>query len=177
MTCARSILLSMLVMLPAAAVDAGTGRTPGGSIPEITALYQSFKGTTTGSGSFLSTLNSSACSGFSAVAGSDVVYTWVAQSGVNPNFPLHLDFFVRPEAGFDAVVYALSELDDGTTCVAAVDWDSAGNQEMLHVEEQLIAGHRYYLYIDSRNPAALSGSFGLYVSTFIPVELQSFRID
>ena len=115
-------------------------------------------------------------SGFGPVQGPDVVYTWVATTG-NPSFPLHLDFIVTPQSGFDPVVYALSELDDGATCVAAIDTFGAGGMELLHVKEQLIPGHRYYLYIDSRNPAALAGDFELFVSTFISVELQSFTIE
>ena len=150
--------------------------TDRGAIPELTALYQTVNATTTGQGYFVSTLSSAACSGFGPVQGPDVVYTWVATTG-NPSFPLHLDFIVTPQSGFDPVVYALSELDDGATCVAAIDTFGAGGMELLHVKEQLIPGHRYYLYIDSRNPAALAGDFELFVSTFISVELQSFTIE
>lgn len=137
---------------------------------------QSINASTAGETNFVGALASSACSGFGPVQGPDLVYTWLAQAG-NPSFPLHLDFFVTPQPGFDPVVYALSELDDGATCVAAIDTFGAGATEMLHVEEQLIPGHRYYLYIDSRNSAALAGDFNLLVSTFIPVELQSFTIE
>ena len=150
--------------------------TDGTGIPELTALYQTVNATTYGQGYFVSTLSSAACSGFSLVQGPDVVYTWVAATG-NPSFPLHLDFIVRPQPGFDPVVYALSELDDGSTCVAAIDTFGAGGMEVLHVEEQLIPGHRCYLYIDSRNSAALAGDFQLFVSTFISVGLQSFTIE
>lgn len=170
-----SIPLAIIVLDPARAAD--VGRSPTGQIPELTALHQTEQGST-GVTSFVSTLSSAACSKFSAVPGPDVVYTWVAQVGnpYDPGFPLHLDFFVRPQAGFDAVVYALSELDNGASCIAAVDWAGPGEQEMLHTEEQLIPGQRYYLYIDSRTQGH-RGNYSLVVSTFIPVELQSFTIE
>lgn len=148
----------------------------GAGIPELTELFQTINASTAGQTPFVSTLASDACSEFSAVQGPDLVYTWLAQTD-NPSLPLHLDFYVMPQQGFDPVVYALSELDDGATCVAAVDSGGVGATEMLHVEEQLVPGHRYYLYIDSRNLAALAGDFELFVSTFISVELQSFTID
>lgn len=173
-----SLVFSVLAACPAATgLAAETPRSiDGGGISELTALFQTIDATTQGSSNYVSTLNSAACSGIGAVQGPDVVYTWLAQTG-NPVFPLHLDFFVTPQAGFDVVVYALSELDNGASCVAAVDLAGPGSQEMLHVEEQLTPGHRYYLYVDSRNAAAPSGSFRLYVSTFVPVELQSFTIE
>lgn len=156
---------------------ANSSRSPDGAgIPELTELFQTIDASTAGQTPFVSTLASAACSGFSAVQGPDLVYTWLAQTD-NPSLPLHLDFHVTPQPGFDPVVYALSELDDGATCVAAIDTGGPGAPEMLHVEEQLVPGHRYYLYIDSRNSAASAGDFRLLVSTFISVELQSFTID
>ena len=174
----RPVLLSTLAAWTLlAGIATAAPRTPdGANIPELTVLFQTITADTTGSSSFVSTLSSAACSGFSAVSGPDLVYTWLAQTN-DPNFPLHLDFLVTPHASFDTVVYALSELDDGSTCVAAVDQVGAGRMEMLHVEEQLIPGHRYYLYIDSRSPTASAGEFQLHVTTFVPVELQSFSIE
>jgi len=172
-----SILSVFAVVFAATSFAANAPRSSDGAgIPELTELFQTIKASTAGQTSFVQTLSSAACSGFSTVLGPDLVYTWVAQTD-NLLLPLHLDFHVTPQPGFDPVVYALSELDDGATCVAAIDGFGAGQKEMLHVEEQLIPGHRYYLYIDSRNSAASSGQFQLLVSTFIPVELQSFTID
>ena len=178
MSRAYPIVLSMLVacVMPIDVAMASGQRPTGSDIPELTSLNQVVNDTTLGSSNFVSALDSVACSGFTAVPGPDLVYTWLAQTG-DPDFPLHLDFLVTPEAAFDTVVYALSELDDGASCVAATDNIGPGAQEMLHVEEQLTPGHRYYLYIDSRNASAPSGSFQLRVSTFIPVELQSFSIE
>ncbi len=150
--------------------------TDGAGIPELTALHQTVDGNTTGEPNYVSALTSAACSAIGAVPGPDLVYTWLASTN-NPSLPLHLDFLVTPQAGFDVAVYALAELDDGASCVAAIDGHGAGTTEMLHVEEQLTPGHRYYLYIDSRNGAAISGAFQLRVSTFIPVELQTFTIE
>lgn len=175
----RSTCLLVLSILTAMTTGSAlaTSRTPDGAdIPELTVLLQTVDGDTTGEPSHVSALTSAACSAIGAVPGPDVVYTWLATTD-NPNFPLHLDFLVGPRAGFDVVVYALGELDNGASCVAAVDLSAAGESEMLHVEEQLTPGHRYYLYIDSRNGAAGSGAFQLVVSTFIPVELQSFTIE
>lgn len=172
----RGCVLLSVVSCAAMASGVSAQRTAGGAIPELTHLFQTIDGTTSGGSNFVSTLNSAACSGISSVPGPDVVYTWLAQTG-NPNFPRHLDFFVTPAAGFDAVVYALSELDNGASCVAAVDLGAAGVGEMLHVDEQLVPGQRYYLYIDSRNGSAISGAYRLYVSTFIGVELQRFTIE
>ena len=172
-----SILAAVAVLSTAKSFAADARRsTDGSGIPELTKLFQTINASTAGESSFVSTLASAACSGFGNVQGPDLVYTWLAQTG-NPTFPLHLDFYVTPQQGFDPVVYALGELDDGATCVAAVDLYGAGVTEMLHVEEQLTPGHRYYLYVDSRNPAAIAGDFELFVSTFIPVELQSFTIE
>ncbi len=172
-----STLAAFAVFPMATSLAADTPRSPDGAgIPELTKLFQSIDASTAGESSFVWTLASAACSGFGPVQGPDLVYTWVARTD-NPSFPLHLDFVVTPQPGFDPVVYALSELDDGATCVAAIDTFGAGAAELLHVEEQLIPGHRYYLYIDSRNSAALEGDFNLFVSTFISVELQSFTID
>jgi hypothetical protein len=172
------LIFSVFAVSPAAtSIAANSLRSTGGAeIPELTELYQTVNGTTAGGTSIVSTLASVACSGFGPVQGPDLVYTWLAQTD-NPVLPLHLDFLVTPQPGFDAVVYALSELDNGATCVAAADIFGSGGGEMLHVEEQLTPGHRYYLYIDSRNSAALAGDFQLVVSTFIPVELQSFTIE
>ena len=172
-----SIFSVFAVVSAATSFAANSPRSSDGAgIPELTELYQTIKASTTGQPAFVQTLSSAACSGFSAVQGPDLVYTWLAQTG-NSSFPLHLDFIVTPEPGFDPVVYALSELDDGATCVAAIDTFGPGHAELLHVEEQLIPGHRYYLYIDSRNSDAPAGQFQLLVSTFIPVELQSFTIE
>lgn len=172
-----SILAAFAGFSPVTSIAANSLRSPDGSgIPELTALFQTIDASTVGQSDFVSTLASAACSGFSAVQGPDVVYTWLAQTG-NTSFPLHLDFYVTPQPGYDLIVYALSGLDDGATCVAAVDLGGAGVMEMLHVDEQLISGHRYYLYIDSRNSSAIEGDFHLLVSTFIPVELQSFTIE
>ena len=173
---AFSIVLSILTAIPMGTVSAAPRSPDGVDIPELTVLLQTVKGSTTGEPSYVSALTSAACSAIGAVPGPDVVYTWLATTD-NPNFPLHLDFIVSPQAGFDVVVYALSELDNGASCVAVIDVGAAGVSEMLHVEEQLTPGHRYYLYIDSRNGAASSGAFELLVSTFIPVELQSFTIE
>ena len=175
---AHTILLSTIASWPllAGIVDAAPRTPDGADIPELTVLFQTIVADTTESSNFVSTLSSAACSGFSTVSGPDLVYTWLAQTS-DPNFPLHLDFLVTPQSNFDTVVYALSELDDGSTCVAATDQVGAGRMEMLHVEEQLVPGHRYYLYIDSRSPTASAGQFQLHVSTFVPVELQSFSIE
>lgn len=178
MSHACSIVFSVLTAFSTTtAFAADSLRSPDGmGIPELTMLYQTIDATTFDQGHFVSLLSSAACGGFGPVQGPDVVYTWLATTG-DPSFPLHLDFLVSPQPGFDPVVYALSELDDGSTCIAATDIFGAGAAEMLHVEEQLIPGHRYYLYIDSRNKAGLAGDFRLFVSTFIPVELQSFTIE
>ena len=145
-------------------------------MPELTALYQTINARTAGQPPFFLTLASEACSGVSTVQGPDLVDTWLAQTD-NAAFPLHLDFIVGPQPGFDPVAYALSEIDDGATCVAAIDTFGAGGAAVLHVQEQLIPGHRYSQYIDSRNSSALADDFQLVVSTFIPVELQSFNIE
>ena len=86
-------------------------------MPELTALYQTINARTAGQPPFFLTLASEACSGFSTVQGPDLVYTSLAQTD-NASFPLHLDFIVRPQPGFDPGAYALSEIDDGATCVA-----------------------------------------------------------
>lgn len=169
-----AILLGSILSIPA--MGSALARLPGvsGTSPiQITTVPEEFTGSTLDGTSGVSALTSPACAGAAAMPAAEVIYTWVAQ----PPTGLHIDFTVTPANGFDTAIYVLAELDDGASCVIVADNFGPGIQEDIHLEDLLVPGHRYYLYVDSAVGAQHAGDFHLLVWMFISVELQSFDID
>ncbi|MEZ5461298.1 hypothetical protein [Dokdonella sp.] len=152
---------------------ARTAGIDGTSPVPITMLPQDFSGTTVGGSSAVSTLSSAACAGAPPMAAAESIYTWVAMPPTGP----HIDFTLTPESGFDAAIYVLEELGNGASCIIVADNSGPGMPEDIHLEELLVPGHRYYLYVDSSAGAQHAGDFDLLAWVFIAVELQSFDID
>jgi hypothetical protein len=167
-------LSGLLIFMAAPGIAAARSAGIDGTSPvPITMLPQDFSGSTVGGASGVSTLSSAACAGAPSMPASEAIYTWVA----TPPTGLHIDFTLTPESGFDAAIYVLGELDNGASCVIVADNFGPGIAEDIHLEELLIPGHRYYLYVDSSAGPQHAGDFDLLAWVFIAVELQSFDID
>jgi len=158
-----------LIAAPPVPMPTGTA-TPIGSLP------LTFTGSTSGAANQVSSVASSACAQVTNVPGGEAVYTWLAGPTSSGGIGMHVDFHLTPESGFDAVMYVLTTEGDGTSCVVAADTQGAGGLEYIHMEEILVSGQRYYVYVDSRTSGG--GNYSLRASNkFIGVELQTFSID
>lgn len=170
---AFALLLAACAATPllAAQVDTTIGAaTPIGSLP------MEFDGNTFGAPNAIAGVSGPACAGLDSLAGGEAVYTWLAGPASGGGIGTHVDVYVTPSPGFDAVVYVLTTAGDGSSCVASSDTAGAGGIEYVHMEEIVVVGQRYHVYIDSRTAAG--GSYHMRASNdFIGVELQQFSID